>query len=484
MNASVTQVHAGFIDAAFKSIFQNVINWINNNPNLPVGAGQNLANNIYNQAFQESQQAISYNYDTCGLPFNQEDCSRLICDVIQGLTYIFIRDAYQTCISGYEQSVTTLYQIRKSSEQIRMYQAPQNNYAIQQRQMGNNYQPVQNNLNTGYMQSNAVIGNPLNNINVDNGNMPASSISRNSQVQPMNQNNHMPPSVNANVAKDLQIINTPVESRLPVVPAPTNLRKLVWVNKIKETVEIGESHSPSATALVFIHHPEVMTKPILIGRETISYLPLYAKDSGELALAIKKCTEYQTLSEIFNALDELSKRHSLTAFLSWFDKRVTNVVQKAFTHRYGINLYIPSYRNDMDDIDAFLLSKGDKVLADVHDLIIRCITDEIANVGYVGDKADENAVIMNTAHSKDCVLVLPWSVRFNPFADDDSKKMIVEGIRYQQFTAMLDDIWQTLNENMISLRIVDCTDMEFIAYRKGNVIHGPSEYAFENTISY
>ena len=475
MTMTIVNQQANFIT----QVFNNAINQALTDPAVNQFAGH-IQQNVNNFAFPEVQLILQEMFDTGVLQWSEQEGACIINSVVRGFVFSEISRINQQAAP---QSMVGDYNYIFEMAERRKQQAPPQQNIHQPYQQQYQQQPVQQQnfqqqqqypqqQSHGTITSHAVPHAP--NAPVHNNSNLAPSTLTMTQGNEMDHTQHLPDHTNKAPA-DIYEFNNETIAATPVVDDPpvqsTDVKRIAVIDKS----DLSFSNSTTTTTCaIFTTVKEALVKPMLVSITERRFLPAFSP-SPELGNRIIDFVNVETVDDMFDNMMGLSREFSIPGVVAWIDHRVSHMVEMTIQHRYGYgDTVVPNYREEQDDIDGWLDSLGPGVKEDIHQVILDTVNESIHSVEMSENVAEHVDFLEVTSEVN--MLTLPWALRYNR----EAHSVFIDDVSKGQVNDILDQVWELVDNNPVSVLITDMSGMRYRAYRKGTAEFTTSEYYFEH----
>lgn len=478
MKMSVLNIYGQYIQQATGQIYGSIIN---------EQGISSLANQLHAAAnpnlYPTVNSVVARLFDSGQMQWNELQCNDIIARTIRGMLFIEAnRMGYS--IDTFAADGQFLQNVLSAPQQ-QFVQQPvylqQPSYAPAPQ----SYAPVQTQYQQPAVQSTYAMpgGNPAGNSVAALG---PSIQSSNNKEPVMQQQNHLPAHTTKSPAELYATKQEYVPPKIENFVRDSTIKSIPVIDKTD--IEIEYDTAPLSAAL-FTRFDDALCKPVLFHVTETDFMPAF-NPSESLSVDMGKISEAETMEDALDALLAISHKYPINGVVAWIDNRISHAVEMALTYRLGITINgkfasVPSYREEMDQIDNFAESQVVGSIEVLHATVLHtlkeiCYDFQLAILTGSQLEALEKEVnktpcdyIGITAHI--FMLTLPWALRFtfgtNAIWTADATK--------SQIYDILDQAWTLSKEDLPSLLVTDISNTRYRVYRIGNPKFGGGSYHFE-----
>lgn len=253
------------------------------------------------------------------------------------------------------------------------------------------------------------------------------------------------------------------------------------ITRINLTVDLENCYQPSGAydtlTLMFASVNNILEDPILTTTETLRTIPVL-NATAELSEELVKFRDLETVKQVSKRLNSLSHKFSINTLTHWIDSEITLALNTWIKHSKCENsIEIGSYMQEYNTVDQELVRRGWK--EDAEDCMIECIHALFYGLDTttvtLGDKEANLTHYSNIGY----IVTVPWDLTFS----DLNKSVWIESISSEQLDDILDQAFNVLADDLISVDLHDFAGTKIRAYRQGGISKDlPSKYRFERML--
>ena len=420
-------------------------------------------------------------FDTGTMPWSEAAVNDVIVKTIRGILYIEA-SRLGFAIDMFAQDGGFLQMV------LNPQQAPQQQF-VQPQQFSQPYIPQQPVMNTMSYQ------NPVNTYGTfgSPGGSASSvaalgpSLNVNNKENTMQQQNHLPVHTTKSPT-ELYAFKKELEPPKPeTFVRDSNIKTIPVIDKTE--VEITYDDGCQIAAVLFTRFPDALCKPVLFDVTETSFMPAF-NPSQSLSTDMGKISECETMEDALDYLLALSHKYSINGVISWIDNRISHAVEMALYYRFGITMNgefasVPSYREEMDQIDNFAESQVPGSVEILHSIVLHTLKEicdgfhlelltgsevEALEKEVNGTQCDYIGIV-----SRSTMLTLPWALRFT----FGTNKIWTADATRSQIYDILDQAWTLSKKDLPSILVTDISNTRYRVYRIGKPTFGGGSYHFE-----